>query len=151
MRQWLLLMSALGLTLTGCGINRAGLARDVRQLLANCNVKPKALKATMGNRTRTGIVEFSASVQDVTAIVNGLALQESETPLHDQALTLWLQDGASQYDHPLLQVPADVKIYRSTRRQGTLRIPGGVSFEYLLLFWDEANSTVLLQLSYAYG
>lgn len=141
----------LALFPAGCAVNRMQLERDVRELLAGCGVEPASLRASMGSRTRTGITVFPVTAAEVAAVASGLGLEEIPADAGDGDVTDWLADGTSQYDHPLLDRPAGVRIYRSDRRPDSLRLAGGSSFEYALLFWDEANGEALLQLSYAYG
>ena len=151
MRRLQLFRCAFVLILAGCSINRAGLANDIQALLDRCNVKPKTTNVIMANRSRTGIVEISATAEDVIAITNGVGLREADLSAADPDLSAWLSDGASQFDHPLLHPQEGIKIFRSTRRPKTLTLPNGSSFEYMLLFWDKAKGVALIQLSYAYG
>ena len=146
-----LLVWASVLILMGCGINRAGLARDVRRLLDGCNVKPKTIKVTMGDRMRTGMVEITANPGDIAAIVNRFGLQESGTAVDDPDRPSWLDARVLQFDHPLLRPQDGVKVFQSSGRPATLRLPNGTAFSYMLLFWDKGKGVAVILLSYAYG
>lgn len=146
-----LIGGVLVLALAGCGINRAGLDRDVRALFDQCNVRPKAVEVTMSNRSRTGFVECSVTSNEVAAIVGELGLQEARDDRDDPDLRRWLEDGTALFDHPLLGPQDGIQVFRSPRRPKALRLPNGSSFEYMLLYWDRMAGTVLIQLSYASG
>ena len=151
MRPRQLLVLASVLILTGCGINRAGLARDVRRLLDGCNVKPKIIKVTMGDRTRTGMVEITATPGDIAAIVNRFGLQENGTAVDDPDRPSSLDARLLPFAHPLLRPQDGVKVFRSGGRTETLRLPNGTAFDCMLLFWDKGKGVAVILLSYAYG
>jgi hypothetical protein len=151
MRKAQRLCGVLVLILAGCGINRAALDRDIRTLLNKCNVQPKTVVVTISERSRTGLVECSVTADAVTAIVSGLGLKEVTGNTDDRELRFWLEDGRPQFGDRLLAPRQGVRVFRSTRRPQTLRLPSGSSFEYMLLFWDKEKGKALIQLSYAYG
>ncbi|HTW90946.1 MAG TPA: hypothetical protein VMH22_04490 [bacterium] len=132
-------------------MNRAGLARDVRLLLAGCSVKPRTIKVTMGDRTRTGMVEITATSADIAAIVSRFGLQEGGTAEDDSDRHSWLDARVRQFNHPLLLPQDGVKVFRSNGRSENLRLSNGTAFDYMLLFWDKDKGVAVILLSYAYG
>jgi hypothetical protein len=152
MRACHVLLAGAAFLWTGC-VNQMGLERDARELLGRCGVSPAKITATQNLRTRTGLIEFSASPEEVRKIVDCLKLVEvkPEERDSDRELSVGLREARSQYSHPLLAENADVLVFKSGRRTEELKLPGGSSFEYLLLYRERAGNRVLMQLSYAYG
>ncbi len=151
LHPWPVLLRASVLILTACGLNRAGLTRDVRQLFDQCNIKPPINRVTMGDRTRTGMVEITATPEDIAAIVNRLGLQEIVSATGDPDRPGWLAARVLQFDHPLLRPQRGVRVFQSSGPPATLRLPNGTAFHSLLLFWDSEKRVAVILLSYAYG
>ena len=141
--------------LTGCDawwdrVNRTGLSRDIGELLVPFGIQAEDLACQMVDATRTGVCWTKLDDGQESGMVAGLGLWKVQSEDDERAKQMWEADGGCReqvaFDG---SIPLDV--YRSAVRPGALRLAGGSSFEYLLLYVVPTSGEACIQVSYAYG
>ncbi len=129
--------------------NRSGLESDVRQLLETAAVVPQHLECRMVGSTRDASCSLRLSSSETASVIHTLALErihpspESPSPL----ARLIARAGPSCVSGS----SASLEAFGIAGRPGSLRLPGGSAFEYLLLTVNPSTGQACVQVSYSYG
>ena len=129
--------------LAGCGVNRAGLKRDMVEVFAMCGFKPAGARYSMSDRSRSGRVEFTASQAESDAMVRTLGLKPVADPSDISRLAL--ATGASIPTGP------GIDLLAVTGRPGQLRLSNGGQFELLVLCRNCSTGKTIVLVAYASG
>jgi hypothetical protein len=149
----------VGILLLSCACaplwNRAsqrGLQSDLDNLLGNDKIELEQCR--MIASTRAAACQFNAEEDIISNLAEKLNLNMYSPAADaevDQMVSVWMTDpGCSEMD-VFTEDNQEFLMYYSARRAPELVVPGGSSFEYLLLFYNPNDGQACVQVSYAYG
>lgn len=142
------------LLLVGCdslwdAANRPRLEADVRELFKTAGVVPRHLECRMVGSTRDAFCSFRMSPPESASVIHALGLElVQSSPGEASALARLAAHAGPNCAVSGAAPPATFGI---EGRPGSLRLPGGSAFEYLLLTLDERTGQACVQVSYSFG
>lgn len=143
---------------------RSGLKEDILLLASQCGVKISNPICNMKNGSREGYCLFTASEQEVAALVNGLKLNEVKSGLtagdleknidiyKQYDVNFWgLENTLRPFDIFKVADRRNIKAFFVSGRPEQLHLKSHRAFDYLLFYYDNISSRACIFVCYSYG